>query len=230
MMHDFLLIATIAGFLALDDRAGWQSLAGEPVFSALIVGLVLGDVGPALRCGVVLQLVWMSIGAARGSRRPNVVVGGVVGAGAACLTLHKSGDPREPVVIAMAVFCGLVAGEAAQWLGARAGKAREKWLEKFRLPSDPSAASRSLTLYTIGSAAYVAVVDALLAGVLLALSVPMMEAGLEHAGAGAKGAIVCLAALPAVALATIAHAFATRALARLAAVGFFLVVVATWLL
>src|SRR5712675_1303985 len=109
-MHDLLLIAVIAAVLAVDDRAGWQSLAGEPVFSSLLVGLVFGHVGAALRCGVALQVVWLSIGAARGSRRPHAVVGGVVGAGAACLSLHKTGDPREPLVIAAAVFCGLLSG------------------------------------------------------------------------------------------------------------------------
>src|SRR6476660_3846784 len=102
-MHDLLLIAVVAAILALDDRAGWQSLAGEPVVSSLIVGLAFGRVG-----------------AARGSRRPHAVVGGVVGAAATCLSLHRSGDPREPLVIGAAVFCGLLAGEAAQWLDGRA--------------------------------------------------------------------------------------------------------------
>src|SRR5438045_5584191 len=110
-MHDLLAIAIIAAILALDDRAGWTSLAGEPVFSAAVVGLVFGHVGAALRCGVALQCVWLSIGAARGSRRPNALVGGVVGAAATCLLLHRNGDPREPLVIAAAIFCGLLVGE-----------------------------------------------------------------------------------------------------------------------
>ena len=169
-MHDLVIIAIIAGVLALDDRAGWQSLAGEPVFSSLIIGLVFGHVGAALRCGVVLQMVWLSIGAARGSRRPNTVVGGVVGAGAACLSLHKTGDPREPLVMAAAVLCGLLAGEAGQWAGARAGTVRERWLQNFRLPQDATVASRNITLHVVGSAAYTAVADALFAGVALAVS------------------------------------------------------------
>jgi mannose/fructose/N-acetylgalactosamine-specific phosphotransferase system component IIC len=229
-MHDYLLIAIIAGWLALDDRAGWQSLAGEPVFSALIVGLVFGGVGPALRCGVVLQLAWMSIGAARGSRRPNVVVGGVVGAGAACLSLSKSGDPREPLVIATAVLCGLIAGEAGQWVSMRAGIARERWLEKFQLPQDPMVASRNLTLRVVGSAAYVALVDAVFAFAAILLALPLTEMALDRAGAATTLATVWLAALPALAIATIVHAFATRALARLVAVGFLLAMVVAWLL
>src|SRR5689334_20297696 len=146
-MHDLLLIAIIAAVLALDDRAGWQSLAGEPVFSSLIVGLAFGHLGAALRCGVVLQCVWLSIGAARGSRRPHVLVGGLVGAATASLSLHRGGDPREPLVIGAAVFCGLVAGEVAQWIDARANRAREKWLEGFKLPADANVVSRNLVLY-----------------------------------------------------------------------------------
>ena len=46
-----------------------------------MAGLVFGHVGAALRCGVVLQCVWLSIGAARGSRRPNVLVGVTKGLG-----------------------------------------------------------------------------------------------------------------------------------------------------
>jgi mannose/fructose/N-acetylgalactosamine-specific phosphotransferase system component IIC len=229
-MHDFLLIAIIAGLLALDDRAGWQSLAGEPVFCALLVGLCFGHVGAALRCGVTLQLVWLSIGAARGSRRPHVVAGGVVGAGAACLSLTRTGDPREPLVIAAAVLCGLLAGEAGQWASTRAGTGREKWLENFKLPAEANVASRNLTVYVVGSAAYVALVDAVLVAVMLALALPLTELIIDRGGAAAVGASVWLSALPAIALATIAHAFATRAMGRLAAVGFFLAVVVSWLL
>jgi mannose/fructose/N-acetylgalactosamine-specific phosphotransferase system component IIC len=229
-MHDLLLIAIIAALLALDDRAGWQSLAGEPVFSSLLVGLAFGHVGAALRCGVALQAVWLSIGAARGSRRPNVLVGGIVGAGATCLSLHKTGDPREPLVIAAAVFCGLLAGEAAQWAESRAGVAREKWLERFRLPADANVASRNLVLYMTGSALFVALVNGVLAGVALAGSLPLTEFIIDRAGEAASGLAAWAGALPAFAVATIAHAFTTRALGRTASLGFLLAVVVAWLL
>jgi len=229
-MHDLVVIAIIAGLLALDDRAGWQSLAGEPVFSSLIVGLALGHAGVALRCGVVLQLVWLSIGAARGSRRPNAVVGGVVGAAAACLSMHRTGDPREPLVVAGAVLCGLLAGEGAQWLNTRAGTARERWLEKFELPKDPGVASRNLTVYVIGSALYVALVDALVAVVAVAASVAVVELIIDRAGDGAAGVVAWLTVLPAIAVATVAHAFALRTLRRVAALGCLIAVVMAWLL
>ncbi|HET6350399.1 MAG TPA: PTS sugar transporter subunit IIC [Candidatus Krumholzibacteria bacterium] len=229
-MHDLVGIAIIAGLLALDDRAGWQSLAGEPVFSALVVGLCFGHVAAALHCGLALQLVWLSIGAARGARRPNTVLGGVVGAGTACLSLHHTGDPRESLVIAGAVFCGLAAGEAGQWLDTRAGTAREKWLERFRLPQDANVATRNLVVYTVGSALYIAVVSGVLAALMLPGSLALADVIVDRAGTAAAGATLWLAALPAIAVATIAHAFATRTLGRMAAVGGLLAVVVAWLL
>jgi len=229
-MHDVLLIAVIAGLLAVDDRAGWQSLLSEPVFSALLVGLVFGHLGAALRCGVALQLVWLSIGAARGSRRPNVVAGGVVGAGAVCLSLHKTGDPREPLVIAAGVLCGLLAGEAGQWISARTGILRERWVERFRLSENVNVSSRNLTLYTVGSAAYVAVTEAAFAAIALVVSLRLAEVVIDRAGSSAPGITAWLWALPAFAAATIAHAFATRALGRVALLGLLIAVVAAWLL
>jgi mannose/fructose/N-acetylgalactosamine-specific phosphotransferase system component IIC len=229
-MHDLLAIAIIAAVLALDDRAGWQSLAGEPVFSSLIVGLVFGHVGAALRCGVVLQCVWLSIGAARGSRRPNVIVGGLVGAATTCLSLHHSGDPREPLVIGAAVFCGLLAGEVAQFVETRAGTAREKWLERFRLPANVNMAARNLILYSAASALYMALLNGVLAALSLFFSLKIADVIIDKAGLSAGYLTLWTAVLPAIALATVAHAFATKALGRMAALGFLLAVVLAWLL
>jgi mannose/fructose/N-acetylgalactosamine-specific phosphotransferase system component IIC len=226
-MHDVLIIAIIAAVLALDDRAGWQSLVGEPVFSGALVGLVTGELASGMSVGLVLQLVWLSIGAARGSRRPNVVVGGVVGAGVACLGGATVPD-RLPLA-ACAILMGLVAGEAGARLSGAAGRWRERWLEGFRLPADRAAASRNLALCHVGSALYVGLVDGLV--VLAALPASMWIAGalLDRVGDGAAGARVWAAALPGLALAVIAHAFAPRNLLRFVVVGFLLAVVVTWL-
>lgn len=229
-MHDLLVIAIIALVLALDDRAGWTSLAAEPVFSSLVVGLVFGHMGAALRCGVALSCVWLSIGAARGSRRPNALVGGLVGAAVASLSLHKTGDPREPLVVAAAVFCGLLAGEAAQWLDARAGIVRERWLERFKLPQDANVAARNLVVYSTGSALFTATVNAALASLGVAVCLRLADLIIDRAGGAAASLNLWASALPAIAVATVAHAFATRALGRMAALGFLLAVVLSWLL
>ena len=133
-MPDLLLIALIAGLLAIDDRAGWQSLLGEPVFSSLIVGLLLGEVAHALQVGVVLQLAWLSIGAARGTRRPHTVVGGIVGATSAAMVLSKNEDARTAVVVAAGVLAGLLAAEIGAMVSRAPGVLRERWLGHFTLP------------------------------------------------------------------------------------------------
>jgi hypothetical protein len=133
-------------------------------------------------------------------------------------------------VIAAAVFCGLLAGEAAQFVETRAGSIREKWLGGFRLPTDVNVASRNLALYSIGSAAYTAFVSALLSAVALMFSLRLAELVIDRAGLSAGGLAAWAAALPAIAVATVAHAFSTRALGRMAALGFLLAVVVSWLL
>lgn len=233
-MPDVLLIAIIAGLLAIDDRAGWQSLLGEPIFSALIVGAILGTVGPALKCGVVLQLACLSIGAARGTRRPNTVVGGVVGAGATSLVLAQTGDPRETVVIASGVFMGLLAGEAGAVIARAAGEFRERWLGNFRLPEMPpgsyETASRNLVFTSIGAALLVGLVDFVTTLVLLPVAAGFTEMVGARLGAdAASGAVWWLGCVSAIGVAAMARAFSTRALVRFLVLGGVAVAVVGWL-
>jgi mannose/fructose/N-acetylgalactosamine-specific phosphotransferase system component IIC len=227
-MHDLLLIAGVAGLLTLDDRAGWQSLLGEPVFTGPLVGLLTGQPAAGFSVGVVLQLVWFSIGAARGSRRPDVVAGGVVGAAVMCLGAQRTADYVS--VAPGAVMCGLLAGEAGRWIADAAGRWRERWLEGFRLPADAGAASRNLTLYTVGSALYVAMIEGLAVLVMLPVALRVSALVLGRAGAGAAGLSAWAAVLPALAVAAIVHGFATRSLFRFVLVGFVIQVVLAWLL
>ncbi|HEU4929556.1 MAG TPA: PTS sugar transporter subunit IIC, partial [Candidatus Krumholzibacteria bacterium] len=166
-MPEALSIALIAGLLAIDDRAGWQSLLGEPIFSALIVGLLLDIVTPALQVGVVLQLAWLSIGAARGTRRPNTVVGGVVGAASAGLVMAHNPEARATVVVAAGVLAGLIAAEIGAVVLRATGELRERWLGNFTLPQTTAAASRKLAFTVVGAAIFVGVVDFVLVLLLL---------------------------------------------------------------
>jgi mannose/fructose/N-acetylgalactosamine-specific phosphotransferase system component IIC len=233
-MPDVLLIALIAGLLAIDDRAGWQSLLGEPVFSALIVGALLGTVGPALTCGVVLQLAWLSIGAARGTRRPNTVVGGVVGAGATSLVLAQTGDPRESVVIASGVLMGLLAAEIGAVATRAGGELRERWLGNFRLPAMPPqpylVASRNLAFTVVGAALFVGVVDFVAALLMLPAATTLVRMLSVRLGAdAATGASWWLACVSAVGLSAIVRAFSTRALIRYLVLGTVATLVVGWL-
>ncbi|HEU4364898.1 MAG TPA: hypothetical protein VFT13_05475, partial [Candidatus Krumholzibacteria bacterium] len=176
-----------------------------------------------------LQLVWFSIGAARGTRRPNTVVGGIVGIAAACLVLKHTGDTRTAFVVATAVFCGLLAGEAGAVISRGAGELRERWLVRFRLPDTPEAAARDLAVRVVVSALVVAVVNALSVLVLLPIAAGLTDLLTGRLGAPAAGAGLWLAALPAVAIVTIFAAFGNRALGRYAALGFLVALALVWL-
>lgn len=226
-MTELVSIALIAGLLAIDDRAGWQGLFAEPVFSALFVGAVTGAMGPAMHAGVALQLVWFSIGQARGTRRPNVVVGGLVGSGAACIAVNRTGDLSDVFIVATAVFWGLLAGEAGALIARVAGEWRERRLGEFKLPADAQAASRDLTLAVFGSAVFVGAVDAVSVLVMLPAAAAATEAFTGRVVGAAPGAVWWLSALPAFALLSIGHAFyQTRAAARFATLGLLIALVA----
>lgn len=233
-MPDAVLIAVIAGLLAIDDRAGWQSLLGEPVFSALIIGALHGTLGPALTCGVVLQLAWLSIGAARGTRRPNTVVGGVVGAGATSLVLAQTGDPRESVVVASGVLVGLLAAEIGAVATRATGELRERWLGNFRLPEIPPhpypAASRKLVFTVFGAALFVGAVDFVATLLMLPAATALVRMLTVRLGAeAATGAVWWLACVSAIGIASIARAFGTRVLVRYLVLGAAAVFVLGWL-
>ena len=227
-MHDVVMIAIVAGLLAMDERAGWQSLLSEPVFAGPLVGAITGHIGLGVTAGVTLQLVWLSIGAARGSRRPNVVVGGVVGAGVMCLGAARTQD--YVLFTPYWILCGLLAGEAGRWLADTAGRWRERWLEGFRLPATAAAASRNLALYTIGSALFVGLVDALAVLAMLPLALQLSEVLLDLVGDAQVGLWMWSIALPGIAVAAIVHAFSARSLVRFMLVGVLLAVVAAWLI
>jgi len=229
-MSDVLLLSLIAGLLALDDRAGWQSLLGEPVFAAVLVGAVTHQMSAALMTGVVLQLVWFSIGAARGTRRPNVVVGGVVGVAAACLVLKNTGDTRTGFVAATGAFTGLLAGEAGAVISRHAGELRERWLVRFHLPGSPEAASRDLAVRVVGSALMVAGVNALSVLVMLPVAAGLTDLLTGRLGGVAAGAELWLRAVPAVAGVAILFAFGNRTQGRYAALGCLLTLGLVWLL
>jgi hypothetical protein len=225
-VSEVVSLALIAGLLAVDDRAGWQGLFAEPVFSSLLVGAVTGALGPALRVGVALQLVWFSIGQARGTRRPNAVVGGMVGTGSACLALNRTGDPSDAFIVATAVLWGLLAAEAGAVIARAAGTWRERRLGEFRLPGSAEAASRDLTLAVFGSALFVGAVDALTVLAMLPAATFATEAFTGRVAGAAAGAGWWLASLPAFALLIMAQAFyQTRSAARFATLGLLIALV-----
>ncbi len=229
-MPDLLLIAVIAGILAIDDRAGWQSLLGEPVFSSLIVGWVAGAMAPALQVGVVLQLAWLSIGAARGTRRPHTLLGGIVGAASTALVLAHDSDARTTVVVAAGVLAGLVAAELGAVALRATGTLRERWLGTFTLPSNTHDASRKLSMTVIGAALLVGIVDFVLVLLMIPLGERMVRLFEARLGVGGgAGAAWWLVAVSAIGVAAVVRAFGTRVLVRFLAAGAAAVLLVGWL-
>lgn len=78
MLLEATLIALWAGIIGIDMYVGLTHIH-RPVFSGLVVGLILGDVTTGLIVGGTLELIWMGMVPLAGAQPPNVVIGGVIG-------------------------------------------------------------------------------------------------------------------------------------------------------
>ena len=189
----------LGGLLALDDRAGWQSLLAQPLFVSLLVGAVVGGVETALAVGVAMELVWLAILPMRGTRRPDGVAGAIAGAGTACILLRHTADPRVAFLVSSGVFAGLSVGEVAGILGRRLHRFRERRLGRFKPPADGDIrlAVRMLDIFHTVSLAQVFAVEAIL--VAIALPVSLVVAGWYTGLVGGSlpdGAVLWLELLP----------------------------------
>lgn len=169
MLNLIIAFSLLAGLLAVDDRAGWQSLLAQPVFSALLVGFLTGEMATAVAVGLVLELIWLSILPMRGLKRPDQIAGGIVGAGTAGLLLSLTADPRIVFVAAVGVFVGLVAGEIGGRVTRPLYALQNRFLSNIKLDSgsQPRAMGHKLFWLQAGAIAYVFVVEAIVVGVLM---------------------------------------------------------------
>lgn len=85
MLLKAILIAIWAGIAGIEQFDGLQTLH-RPIFSGLVIGLILGDVQKGLMVGGSLELVWMGLVPLAGAQPPNIVVGGVFGVTIALLS------------------------------------------------------------------------------------------------------------------------------------------------
>lgn len=207
---EIVLLAALGGLLALDDRAGWQSLLAQPVFSAALVGWILGEAQVGLATGAVLELVWLSILPMRGTHRPDAVIGGIVGAGTACLIARHTGDGRVLFVASVGVLAGLVAAEISGPIGRRAHRIRERRLGRFAAAtgSNDNALAGKVLGYLLYSVAFTFAVEALQVLVLLPIGTLAAEqlTAWGHAGS-VMGAERWADLLPAIGAGAIAHRY-----------------------
>ena len=74
------LVALLAGLLTLDRTAFLQSMASRPLVGSTLAGLLLGDGALGLRCGLLLELLWLMDLPVGASVPPDESLAGVVAA------------------------------------------------------------------------------------------------------------------------------------------------------
>lgn len=230
--REFVSLVALGGLLALDDRAGWQSLLAQPLFTAILVGFVVGPMGTALAVGVAMELVWLAILPMRGARRPDGVAGAIAGTGTACILLRHTGDPHVAFIISSGVFAGLSVGEVAGILGRRLNRFRERRLGRFVPPDDGDVrvTIRMLDLFHVGSLIHVFLIEA--AMVAIALPVSLLVAGWYTGVAGAPladGARLWLQLLPTFGAAAVIQLHWHRHSNRFVAIAALVALVVLWI-
>jgi mannose/fructose/N-acetylgalactosamine-specific phosphotransferase system component IIC len=198
-LEEIVVMAVLGGLLAVDEKAGWQSLLAQPVMSSALVGLLFGQLAAAVAVGVVLELVWLSVLPMRGVRKPDAVVGSIVGAGAACLLIRHTGDPRFGLVVSLGCLAGLSFGEVAGTTGRRLNRFRENMLARFEIPEGGDAAlGRRLRLYFLYSIFFIFVMGGVQVAIMLPLSTLLADRVVAVAGkAFAHGARTWVDVIPA---------------------------------
>ncbi|UCG53123.1 MAG: PTS sugar transporter subunit IIC [Candidatus Latescibacterota bacterium] len=231
-MSTILALSLLAGLLAVDHRVGWQSLLAQPVFAAVLVGGVTGELESAVTVGLALELIYLSILPMRGTRVPDQIAGGVVGCGTASLLMRYTGDPRFVFVAAVGILMGLLAGELGSRLGAPFHGLQNRVLSGFDVA--PHTARRTVVqriawLHT-GSIAYVFVVEAVVVLVLLSAGFFAGERFTRLVDVTLlEGAEYWKFLIPAVGAASLIHLYWQHHLRRMLIVCAVLVVIILWL-
>lgn len=229
----FITLGVIAGVLAVDQRAGWQSLLAQPVFSAVLVGSIIGEPWVALAVGVVLELIYLSIIPMRGVRAPDHIAAGVVGGGTASLLLRHSGEPRIAFVCAVGLFLGLAAGELGARLALPMFGLQNRFLSSVEFSPDTvrRRVARRVFLLHASSVGYIFIVESLLVLALCAGGYYVGERFTRLAdGTLVQGAMWWGSLVTTIGVASIMHLFWQHRLRRVLVVCAVLAVIFLWLL
>lgn len=231
-MNSFVLLSLLCGLLAVDDRAGWQSLLAQPVFVAVLVGLVTGEMAATLPVGLSLELVWLSVLPVRGARRPDQVLGAITGAGCSGLLVSLSGEQRVVVASGVGVFLGLLTGELGGHVTGRLSGGLNRILSgvTLRAHTGARAAARRIAWLHGGAIAYIFAVEALVAFVCLALGFRVADWMAERVtGSMARTAGSWMLLLPVLGVAGVMHVFWRREFWRMTVFGAVVAILIFWL-
>lgn len=228
----FVTLALVAGVLAVDHRAGWQGLLAHPVFAAVLVGSVLGEMSAALAVGLPIELVYLSIIPMRGGSSTDQVAAGVVGPGTAALLVRHAGGADPVFIYAIGVFLGLAAGEAGARITAPFFGLHNRFLGgiEFSQGLERRSVARRLSVIHFGSLVFIFVVEGL---AVLLLSTAAYYAGDMFTriadGALVRGSVWWSGLIPAIGAASVVHLFWQHRF-RIALAGCaVLVVIVSWL-
>jgi PTS system mannose-specific IIC component len=109
-----IALAALAGALSLDTTAVFQTMVSQPLVSAAIAGVLVGDVVSGLAVGVALELVWIGSLPVGAAAFPEAAVAAVVGTGLAALS-RRAGVPASWAVCG-GVLIALATGAVGQRL------------------------------------------------------------------------------------------------------------------
>lgn len=89
MLVQALLIGLLAGILGI-EQFNFLFHLHRPIFSGIIVGLILGDVQSGIIAGATFELFWAGMVPLAGAQPPNVVIGGIIGTAFAIITKQSA--------------------------------------------------------------------------------------------------------------------------------------------
>jgi mannose/fructose/N-acetylgalactosamine-specific phosphotransferase system component IIC len=231
-MNPFILLSLTGGLLAIDDRAGWQSLLAQPVFAAAFVGLVTGEMAVALPVGLILELVWLSILPMRGSRRPDQVIGAITGAGSVCLVAKLTGDPRVALLASVGALIGLIAGEVGGYVSNRLFRFLNQMLSgaSFAAVSGRRGTVGKLAWMHAASIGYILVAESIAVFAFLSLGFNIADWLTGRVGGLiADGAILWSSLVTAIGAAAVLRMYWRQQLRRVVVLSFVMVVLVLWL-
>jgi mannose/fructose/N-acetylgalactosamine-specific phosphotransferase system component IIC len=209
-MVSFVALAAIAGLLAVDQRAGWQGLLGQPVFAGAVVGAAIGELPVCVCVGLLLELIYLSVVPMRGARFADHVAAGVVGSGCASLLMRLDPAPGTEIVCAVGIFVGLLAGEIGGRVTGPLFTLRDRFLSSVEFARDAGRQwmARRLLILHVSSIGSVFVVEAFL---VLALAAAGYHAGVRMVRVAEpaleRGALFWGQIIAAIGVASIIHLF-----------------------
>ncbi len=107
-MEELIIIAIAGGFVAVDTTVFGQFMISQPLFSASVLGFVLGDPRSGVEIGIIMQLIWLKQIPAGGAMFFNGNLGTIT-ATAALMLSRNAFEHSYPTLLFNTAIFGLAA-------------------------------------------------------------------------------------------------------------------------